>query len=211
MTEVEQQQDVQEQERPRLSLQRRLGVVLSRNDTNISADELRQLIDETTAAEEADTTAQMQKAASLSLDCDDPVAADERQKAAMLERQRLYACMPRLEERLAAAVRRENRDRWMADRNRVAARRDAAAKHFREVRDIFADLVEIFKLAAEVDREVDRINAANPGNIAPLASVELRARKLDAFPDRSPVSLPQHNCQIGRIASGWFGHRSRCL
>jgi hypothetical protein len=109
MTDV---QDVQEQEQPRLSLQRRLGIVLSRDD-HVGSDEIRTLIQEVTnTAAEASVAAQQFKAASLSVDCEDVVAADSAQKAAMLERQRLLATLPRLEDKLRTSVRRENHDRY---------------------------------------------------------------------------------------------------
>lgn len=114
----------------------------------------------------------------------------------MLTRQRLLIAKSRTEEKLAAAVRRENRDRWTADRNRVAARRDAAAKHFREIPDIFDDLVDIFKLAAEADAEVARVNTSNPTGSEPLSTVECYARGIPAFSRSQPsiistTQLPQ--------------------
>jgi hypothetical protein len=81
--------------------------VLSRDD-HVSSDELRSLIDEVNdTAAEAYTAAQEFKAMSLDVDCEDVVAADNVQKASMLERQRLEATKPRLQEKLAAAVRRK--------------------------------------------------------------------------------------------------------
>jgi hypothetical protein len=188
-------QDVQEQQRPRISLQQRLGRVLA-DGANTSSDELRDLIAETeNAAQAAGEAADRHHDACLSLDCVDLVAEKDAERAAMMERTRLEATKPRLLEKLAAIVRRENHDRFMAARNRVAARRDSAAKDFRAVRDIFDELAAIFRKTAEVDAEVDRINQSRPGSEAPLQTVELHARGLDAFSRSQPsisatVQLP---------------------
>jgi hypothetical protein len=176
----EQVQETEVQETEQLPLQRRLGIVLSRNDTNVSSDELRQLIAETeTAAAEADVAAQQFKAASLDLDCEDPVAADQAQKAKMVERQRLLLTLPRLEDKLRSAVGQENHDRWRADRDRVAAKRDAAVRNFRAYPEIIAELIEIFQEAKAVDAEVDRVNqSASAMGCEHLQHVEVLARKI---------------------------------
>jgi hypothetical protein len=185
MTDVDQEQ-MNGGERPRLSLQRRLGIVLSRDD-HVSSDEVRALVQEVDdEAVRLTLEAQQQKAASLDLECPDPLAADKRQKECMIERQRYEMCKPRLQEKLAAAVRRENHDRWLSDRNRVIAKRDAAVKKYREIPDIIDELLERFKLAAEIDAEVDRVNAGGPSNSPRLAGVELTARRLSAFSRENP-------------------------
>jgi hypothetical protein len=186
----------QETEQP-TTLQRRLGRVLSRNDTNVSSDELRGLIQECTdAIAEADGQAQYYHQQTLDITCDDPTAAKEQERECVLTRQRLLIAQSRTEEKLAKIVRRENHDRWMADRNRVAAKRDAAAKQFREVPDYFDDLISIFKLAAQVDLEVARVNASNPTGSEPLRTVECHARGIPAFSRSQPsiaatTQLPQ--------------------
>jgi hypothetical protein len=188
--------EVQQEEQRPLSLQQRLGIVLSRDD-HCSSDELRALIQECTdAIAVADEDAQRYRQQTLDITCDDPTAAKQSERDCVLTRQRLLIARSRVEERLATVVRRESRDRWMADRNRVAARRDAAAKQFREVPDYFADLVEIFQLAAEVDLEVQRVNAANPTGSEPLKSVECHARGIPALSRSQPsiistTQLPQ--------------------
>jgi hypothetical protein len=116
-------------ERPRLSLQRRLGIVLSRDD-HVSSDELRQLIEETeTAAQAAHDKGQHHHDRCLSMDCDDLVAEKGAERAAMLERSRLEMVKPRLAAKLSSVLRRENTDRYLADRNRVAARADSGRFH----------------------------------------------------------------------------------
>jgi hypothetical protein len=196
--EVELKDEVQrETEQPHLSLQQRLGRVLSRDDTNVSSDELRGLIQECTdAIAEADGQAQYYHQQTLDIACDDPRAAKEAERECVLTRQRLLIAQSRTEEKLAKIVRRENHDRWRADRNRVAARRDEASRQFREVRDYFDDLVAIFKLAAQVDLEVQRVNASNPTGGEPLRTVECHARGIAAFSRSQPsiaatTQLPQ--------------------
>jgi hypothetical protein len=169
-------EELQETERPHISLQQRLGRVLA-NGANTSSDEIRDLIAEAdNAAQAAHDKGQYHHDRCLSMDCDDLVAEKNAEKAAGLERSRLEMCKPRLVEKLAAVVRSENYSRHMSDRNRVAGRRDSAAKAYRELRDIFADVLEIFQLAAEADAEVARINAANLGE--PLLTVECYARNI---------------------------------
>jgi hypothetical protein len=186
--------EVQQQEQQ--PLQRRLGIVLSRDD-HVSSDELRSLIQECTdAIAEADEQGQRFHEQYLDICCPDPATAKEGEREAVLTRQRLLIAQSRVEEKLAIVVRRENRDRWMADRNRVAAKRDAASRQFREVPDYFHDLVTIFKLAAEVDLEVQRVNAANPTGSEPLKSVECHARRIESLSRSQPsiisaTQLPQ--------------------
>jgi hypothetical protein len=185
MTDVDQEQ-MNGGERPRLSLQRRLGIVLSRDD-HVSRDEIRALVQEVDdEAARLDVAAKEFKAASLDLECTDPVAADKRQKECMIERQRYEAIKPRLEEKLAAAVRRENHDRWLSDKNRVIAKRDACVKKYRDIPEIVAELIDLFLEAKTVDTEIDRVNAGGPSNAPRLAGVELTARRLSAFTRENP-------------------------
>jgi hypothetical protein len=156
-----------------------LGVVLSR-DEHVSVDELKQLVEETeTAAAELTVAAQAYKTASLDLDCADPVAADHKQKELMSERQRLEMVKPRLQERLAAAVRRERRETWEADFRRVEAKLEKAAENFAtRVPAIIDELISIFQQAKAVDQEVDRVNGSAVGSER-LQYCELAARNLD--------------------------------
>jgi hypothetical protein len=49
-----------------------------------------------------------------------------------------------------------------------------------------SDMVEIFQLAAEIDLEVQRVNASNPTGGEPLLSVECHARGIEAFSRSQP-------------------------
>jgi hypothetical protein len=181
------QQQPEATERPRLSLERRVGVALANNGINTSSDEIRMLIEEVeTAAAEATVLAQEFKRASLDVDNDDPLTADRQHRELAIHRERLLITIPHLRKRLATVVSLENTDRYVADRNKVAARRDDAAKQFCEIRDIFDDLVDLFSLVAEVDAEVNRVNASNPTGGEPLATVECYARRIDAFSRSQP-------------------------
>jgi hypothetical protein len=95
---------------------------------------------------------------------------------------RLKTLRPRLERRLAQVIAAEQRARWEADFNKVAAQRDAAVAAFNKYPALLADLLDILYAAEAVDKECARINATAPsGESRRLAAVELAARGLDAF------------------------------
>jgi hypothetical protein len=145
----------------------------------VSSDEIRMLIEEVTSTvDELTVSAQQYKAASLDLDCADPAGADAAQKAAMLERQRLIACRPRLEDHLRSAVRSENRRRGLAHFRRVEVKlKDAAEKFAVAYPEIVDKLIALFKMAKAVDQEVDSANASATGDER-LVHVEVLARNL---------------------------------
>jgi hypothetical protein len=180
-TELQDEVQVQEQEseRPRLSLQKRLGVVLSR-DEHVSADELKELLDEVNeTADQKYAAAQEYKSASLDVNCEDVVGADNAQKALMLERQRLLMCIPRLEDKIRAAIRRDRRQSFEAVYRRTKAKLQEAAEKYAAYPDIIGELVDLFKLAKSVDAEVDAVNQnASAMGCEHLKHVEVLARNL---------------------------------
>jgi hypothetical protein len=153
--------------------------VLSR-DEHVSVDELKELLNEVNeTADQKYTAAQEYKAASLDVDCEDPVAADHAQKALMLERQRLLLCIPRLEDKIRFAIRRDRRLSFEAVYRRTKAKVQEAAEKYAAYPDIIDELVDLFKMAKAVDAEVDEVNKnASAMGCEHLKHCEVLARNL---------------------------------
>ena len=92
-----------------------------------------------------------------------------------------------MRERLSTALSAEQRDRWLEEFKRVKAKLDKAAGKFAEYPELAARLVEIFRTAQAVDKEVSRLNGFAPdGEHRRLREVELEARGLDSFTRDNP-------------------------
>jgi hypothetical protein len=131
--------------------------------------------------------------------CRDPDEARERISALVTSRDRLLAAAPRLKEMLSAALATEQRDRWWSNYKKVKAQLDEAVLLFHDYREHAQAIVDMFSLAAEVDREVSRINGSAPdGEHRRLRSVELTARTMTGFTRDNPAlasttALPDWN------------------
>jgi hypothetical protein len=101
--------------------------------------------------------------------------------AAELRAGRLRAAVPRLRERFEQARRDEYFVAWQADRDEVAARRDAFVEELRAYPEIAEKLVGLVSRIAPMDAEVERVNRARPDNARALESVERLARGVDGF------------------------------
>jgi hypothetical protein len=118
--------------------------------------------------------------------------------AAEFDCDRLHTVLPKMRKRLSAALNSEQHDRWLEDFKRVRIRRDEAAAMFAGYPELAARLVEIFRLAQEVDREVHRVNHNAPDNEhRRLREAELEARGLESFSRATPslaktLQLPDH-------------------
>jgi hypothetical protein len=135
---------------------------------------------------EAKAEAKEQHAWARDIGCADYTAAHARAVAAELTIERLDDAIPKLEAKLAATVRAEYRERWLADRRRVQAQRDEAVQNFRQYPKLINELIGIFQQAHAVDQEINRLNAAAPDNVERLQPVELTARDLDSFSRDQP-------------------------
>jgi hypothetical protein len=99
-----------------------------------------------------------------------------------LRRDRYRAARQRLQENFAAALRSEYRDKYLADYQRVEARRNAAAEKLARTRELQAQIIAAFIEAEEVDKEIDRLHGDAPDDVSDrLRSVELFARDLVNF------------------------------
>jgi hypothetical protein len=95
----------------------------------------------------------------------------------------LRTLLPRLQEAQAA----EYAARWESEYERVKAKRDELARKYAEYPKLVAQLVDIFRGAEEVDKEVSRVNgSAPPGEHPCLLGVELTARGLEGFSAADP-------------------------
>jgi hypothetical protein len=81
-----------------------------------------------------------------------------------------------------AAVRREKQAVWNADAEEIELKVAQAADQVIEVYPrCVHELIELFQLMARVDQEVIEINSRKPAGCTALRSVELVARKINAF------------------------------
>jgi hypothetical protein len=156
-------------------------------DASLSAADLKTLIGEVeVAAAAAAQTAVQERDRALDIGTD-PATAHERVLVAELSRDRLKAVLPRLQQKLCEAQRREEAERWDADYRRVAAKVAAAAERFARYPRLLGELLEIIQLAAAVDREASAVNiSAAPGEHRRVRAVELMARGLPAFSANQP-------------------------
>jgi hypothetical protein len=168
-----------------LTLEQRIVGALA--NENAGSTELSELIIEVKAAvSAADQTAQDAHEQALDLTSSDIAAAEQAMAVAQLSGDRLHNALPRLQMKLSTALSAEQRDHWLEDFKRVKAKLDEAADMFAEYPELAARLVEIFRTAQAVDREVSRLNGAADGEHRRLKSVELEARGLDSFTRDNP-------------------------
>jgi hypothetical protein len=119
--------------------------------------------------------------------CPDPKAARDRLVEAETRRDRLSAARKPLGDSLSAALAAEAYDRWWGEYRKVKEKLAAAVTVFKEYPQHAQAIVEAFTLAAEVDREVSRLNGSAPDSIdRRLRSVELTARGMMAFSRDQP-------------------------
>ncbi len=179
-------------------LEKRIATALGGNGKAAAADleVLIQDVQASMATAEAEAT-QAREAALDLLTAPDAAEANQAAQLAALKRDRLAAALPRLQDRLRAALAQDYADKWSADYQRVEAQRDAAAERFRRYPELVAELVDILHEAEAVDREVARVDIAAPeGEHRRLLGVELTSRGLKDFSRSQPsiaknISLPE--------------------
>jgi hypothetical protein len=113
----------------------------------------------------------------------DPVKARAAMEEAAFTRDRLRTALPRLHARLKVMEAAEYLARWEPEYERVKAVRDALAAEMQEIYPpAVAQLADLFRRAAECDRECSRINGSAPNNEhRRLLRVELTARGVEAL------------------------------
>lgn len=165
-------------------LEQRLTAVLENEQA--SSNELSALAAEVEdAAAAADQAAKAAHAEARCLPCPDPVGVLQQAQAAELTRDRLDACLPRLRDKLRAAIAQEYRERWQADFRRTEALRNAAAANFARYPELVAEMIALFREAEQVDQEIARVNNSAYDNQR-LVGVEQHARGLQQFSRNTP-------------------------
>jgi hypothetical protein len=164
-------------------------IVGTLNNPNAGSEALAELIEKVESAALASVeTAEAERTRSLDLVlCPDPREARERIAAAELNGERLRTQLPKLRDKLSAALRSESHERWLSDFSRVRQQLSDAASLFRDYRQHAEALVRMFYEAEQVDKEISRINGSAPdGEHRRLRSVELEARNKTAFTRDNP-------------------------
>ena len=110
------------------TIEEKINTVLTNGSTGSAS--LVELIRET---EEAASVAETDHARALDIGCSDPAQAEASTRAAELRRDRLVLALPRLQDRLSAALTGERHARWLADFGRVKEKHDALAQEFADV------------------------------------------------------------------------------
>jgi hypothetical protein len=163
-------------------LEERIAAALSED---ILSSDLEALISETEEAITAtDAAAERERVRAFDpIASPDPVKARAAMEDAAFTRDRLRTVLPRLRARLKVVQASEYLARWEPDFKRVEAQRDALAAEMREVYPAaVAQLADLFRRAAECDRECSRINgSAPPGDRRRLLKVELAARGVEGL------------------------------
>jgi hypothetical protein len=155
----------------------------------LGSDALTELIREVeTAAAAADATAVSARTDMNDLVASpDPKAARDRLVEAETRRDRLAAARKPLGDSLSAALAAEQKDRWWANYKKVKAQLDEAVLLFHDYREHAEAIVQMFSLAAEVDRTISHLNETAPDGIdRRLRPVELTARCMTAFSRDNP-------------------------
>ena len=143
-----------------------------------------------TAIVAADKAAEMEREKAL-----DPLASPDAAKArASMEdagfiRDRLRNVLPRLQGRLTELQAAEYAARWQADFDQVEGRCNQSAKEYAATYPrLAAQLVDLFRRAEAVDKEVSRVNGSAPaGEHRRLRQTELVARGFEAFSRSDPA------------------------
>ena len=108
---------------------------------------------------------------------------------AVLARERIRASLVKLRTKLSEAQAAEAQERWLVEFNRVKQKRDEAAAAFRRYREHSQEIVHLFALAAEIDREIDHVNASAPYGVHQrLRHVENEARNVEFSRDRPSLA-----------------------
>lgn len=191
-------------------LERRIAAALA-NGT-IPSGELRALISGTEQAiTEADASAAQARVKALDpQQSPDPHAARQAMEDAEFVCDRLQTLLPRLQKYQALRMTHEARDRWRAQAEDLQRQRDALAQEFAEVYPrAVAEIADLMARTTEMEREIQRCNAAAPSGESHLEGVELTARGL-SHPLMHPrvwicenVRLPNFRPQAGEPIDAW--------
>jgi hypothetical protein len=171
------------------TIEQRIATIL--NNENSSAAEIAEIVREAeSAAQTADQAVEAERAKAMDVVRSPNVEAAHRAVAeAVLARERLRALLAKLRAKLDEMLAAEAHERWLVEFNHVKQKRDEAAAAFRRYRELSQEIVHLFSLAAEVDREIDHVNASAPyGEHQRLRHVENEARNVEFSRDRPSLA-----------------------
>jgi hypothetical protein len=138
----------------------------------IAIDELHELLPQIEEAiEESDKTARAERERSLdpSIPPGDAEQAAQRASVAEFKRDRFKTALPRIQQKLAEALKADYEDKWKAEAGKVTAQVAAATAKLKGIgvtyTDLATKLVEALREAKALNQEIDRINVAAPDNI----------------------------------------------
>jgi hypothetical protein len=107
----------------------------------------------------------------------------------ILARERLRASLKKMRAKLSEALAAEAQERWLVEFNCVKQKRDEAAATFRRYPELSLEILHLFALAAEIDREIDHVNANAPNGVHQrLRHVENEARNVEFSRDRPSLA-----------------------
>ena len=157
-------------------------IISALDGNNVGSQYLMELIAEVEAAV-ATATQNVEAERTKAIDIAQSPNAEAAHRAvaeAILARERLRASLKKMRAKLSEAVAAEAQERWLVEFNRVQQKCEEAAAAFRRYRELSQEIVHLFAITAEVDREIDRVNASAPDGMGQrLRHVENEARNLD--------------------------------
>jgi hypothetical protein len=171
------------------TIEQRIVTIL--NNENSSAAEIAEIVPEAeSAVHAADQAVEAERAKAMDVVRSPNVEAAHRAVAeAVLVRERLRALLAKAGMKLSEAQAAEMQERWLVEFNRVKEKRDEAAAAFRRYRELSQEIVHLFSLAAEVDREIYQVNASAPNGVHQrLRHVENEARDVEFSRDRPSLA-----------------------
>jgi hypothetical protein len=171
------------------TIEQRIATIL--NNENSGAAEIAEIVrDAESAVETADQAVEAERAKAMDVVRSPNVEAAHRAVAeAVLARERLRASLAKLRMKLSEAQAAEAQERWLVEFNRVEQKRDEAAATFRRYREFSQEILHLFALAAEIDREIDHVNASAPYGVHQrLRYVENEARNVEFSRDRPSLA-----------------------
>jgi hypothetical protein len=167
------------------TIEQRIVTIL--DNARSSAAEIAEIVREAeSAAQAADQAVEAKRAKAMDVVRSPNVEDAHRAVAeAVLARERLRALLAKLLVKLSEAQAAEAQERWQVEFNSVKQKRDEAAAAFRRYRELSQEIVHLFSIAAEIDHEIDHVNASAPyGVYQRLRHVENEARNVEFSRDR---------------------------
>jgi hypothetical protein len=171
------------------TIEQRIVTILNNEDSG--AAEIAEIVREAErAAQTADQAVEAERAKAMDVVRSPNVEAAHRAIAeAVLARERLRASLAKLRTKLSEAQAAEAEERWLVEFNRVKQKRDEAAATFRRYPELSQEILTLFALAAEIDREIDHVNASSPYGVHQrLRHVENEARNVEFSRDRPSLA-----------------------